>query len=66
MKKNSIAIAKGLDDYLEMTPLAQYCHERGWVILQEYVIVEKPKGSALKRFNKDVKESKIIVIKKGR
>jgi hypothetical protein len=35
-------------------------------VLQEYVIIEKPKGSALKRFNKDVLENKIIVIRKGR
>lgn len=66
MKKNTIAIAKGIDGYLEMTPLAAYCHERGLKVLQEYVIIEKPRGSALKRFNKDVKENKIVVIRKGR
>jgi hypothetical protein len=66
MKKNRIAIAKGIDRYLEMTPLAAYCQERGLKVLQEYVIIEKPKGSALKRFNKDVKEKKIIIIRKGR
>ena len=68
MKKNTIAIAKGIDvdDYLKITSLADYARENGWVIAQEFVIIEMPKGSALKRFNKDVKENKIIVIRKGR
>ena len=68
MKKNSIAIAKGIDvdDYLEITSLADYAREKGWVVVQEFVIIEKPTGSALKRFNKDVKENKIIIIRKGR
>ena len=68
MKKNRIAIAKGIavDDYLEITSLADYAREKGWVVLQEYLIIAKPSRSALKRFNKDVKENKIIIIRKGR
>ncbi len=68
MKRNQIAITKGIqrDEYLDVTTLAEYCRERGWVIAQEFVIIEKPKGSASKRFNNDVKENKIIVIRKGR
>jgi len=68
MKRNQIAITKGIrsDEYLDITTLAEYCRERGWIIAQEFVIIEKLQGSALKRFNKDVKENKIIIIRKGR
>lgn len=68
MIRNQIAIAKGIqrDEYLDVTTLAEYCRERGWVIAREFVIIEKPKGSTLTRFNKDVKESKIIIIQRGR
>ena len=65
MKQNRVAIVKGIDRYLEMTPLAEYCRQRGWVVLQEYVVIEKPTGKELSKFRRDVKDGKIVIIKKG-
>ncbi len=65
MKKKRVAIVKGIDGYIEMTPLAEYCRERGWVILEEYIIIEMPTGKELLKFKRDVKDGKIVVLKKG-
>jgi hypothetical protein len=66
MKKNKIAIAKCIDGYLDLTSLAEYCREQGFVVAQEYVIIEKPTGRKEKLiFQQNVRAGKIIVVKKG-
>ena len=62
MKRNQVAIAKGIDGYLEMTPLAEYCRERGWVIVEESVTIKMPTGKELLHLQRDVKNGKIKII----
>ena len=64
-KKPTVTIVKGKDDYLEITPLAEYCRQRGLKVILEAVTIEMPTGKELLRFNRDVRDGKIIIIKKG-
>jgi len=32
-----IRITRGQDPYLEVTHLADYCQQKGWIVLKEYV-----------------------------
>ena len=62
MKKPTVTIVKGKDSYIEMTPLAEYCLQQGFVIVREEVNIEMPKGKELLRFNRDVKDGKIKIV----
>jgi hypothetical protein len=35
MKKPTVKIAKGTDDYLKISSLASFSNERGWKIIEE-------------------------------
>lgn len=63
-EKKIIRITKGNDPYLEVTPLAGYCLERGWRVVREYVDIVLPSSRELERFKRDVKNGKIIVLPK--
>jgi hypothetical protein len=61
-KRKAIRITKGQDAYLEVTPLADYCRQRGWKVIREYVDIAVPTGNEMREFLKDMKEGKIVVM----
>lgn len=61
-EKKIIRIIKGNDPYLEVTPLAAYCLERGWKVVGEYVDIIRPQEGELKQFEQDVRDGKIVVL----
>ena len=62
IKGKVIRITKGKDPYLEITPLADYCLQRGWRVIREYVDIAVPTGNEMKQFLEDMKEGKIVVM----
>jgi len=38
IKGKVIRITKGQDPYLEITPLVDYCLQKGWKVIREYVV----------------------------
>lgn len=45
-----------------VTTLADYCHQRGWKVLKEYVDIAAPTGKELKQFLEYMRHGKIIVV----
>ncbi len=62
----TIRVTKGRDAYLKMTPLADYCRQKGWEIVREYVDIRMPEGAELEELRKDVREGRIEVIDPGK
>ena len=65
-KRKVIQITKGQDPYLQVTPLTDYCRQKGWKVIKEYVDISIPIGKEMREFLKDMKEGKIIVINSGK
>jgi hypothetical protein len=65
-KRKVIRITKGKDPDLQVTPLADYCRQKGWKVIREYVDISIPTGNEMKQFLEDMKERKIIVINSGK
>jgi hypothetical protein len=61
-----IRITKGQDEYLQVTPLADYCRQKGWKVIREYVDIAVPTGNEMRAFLKHMRERKIIVINSGK
>ena len=61
-KRKVIRITKGQDPYLMVTTLADYCHQRGWEVLKEYVDIAIPTGKEMREFLADMKDGKVIVV----
>ncbi len=64
--KKIVRITKGKDSFLKVTPLSEYCLQRGWKIVKEYVEIVPPRNKELKEFEKDVREGKIVVLPEGK
>lgn len=62
MKGKTIRLSKGKDSYLQITPLSEYCRERGWRVLMEYVHIALPTGKELRQLIRDMKDGKIKVV----
>lgn len=45
-----------------VTTLADYCHQRGWEVLKEYVDIAVPMGKDMREFLQAMREGKIIVL----
>ena len=61
-KRKVIRIIKGRDPYLMVTTLADYCHQRGWEVLKEYVDIAVPTGNELREFLEHMRDRKITVM----
>jgi hypothetical protein len=62
IKGKMIRITKGKDPYLHVTPLADYCLQKGWKVIRECVDIAIPTGDEMKQFLDDMKEGKIVVM----
>ena len=54
-KRKVIRITKGKDPYLTVTTLADYCHQKGWTVVKEYVDIAIPTGQEMRQFLKDMR-----------
>ena len=62
IKGKVIRITKGQYPYLEVTPLADYCGQKGWKVIREYVDIAVPTGNEMKQFLEDMKKGRIVVM----
>ena len=66
IQRRAIRITKGQNPYIEVTALADYCQQKGWKVIKEYVDIAVPTGDEMREFLEDMKERKIIVINSGK
>ena len=60
--KKTIRIQKGQDYFLEVTSLAEYSQQSGWMVISETVEIVLPTGKELEQLNKDLNDGKIVVL----
>lgn len=62
MSRKTIRITKGRDPYLMVTTLADYCGQKGWKVLKEYVDIVIPTGKEMRQLLEDMRNRKVIVV----
>lgn len=62
IQRRAIRITKGKAPYLQITALADYCQQKGWKVIKEYVDIAVPTGDEMRELLKDMKEGKIVVM----
>lgn len=61
--KKTIKITKGKDAFLDITPLADYCRQRGFRVIQEVVTIQMPEGRELEDLSEHLKTGRLRVVK---
>lgn len=66
IQRRAIRITKGKAPYLQITALADYCQQKGWKVIREYVDIAVPTGNEMREFLKDIRQGKIKAINSGK